>query len=73
MKNLYRRIAVASGSVAAMVATGAANAAGGPDFTTITSSVDASTAIAAIVAMGIVIAGPGFAKWATKKVAGFFG
>ncbi|WP_454763092.1 hypothetical protein [Cupriavidus campinensis] len=54
-----------------MAATGA-NAAG-IDFSTITSGVDSSTVVTAIVAMGVVLALPGFAKWATKKVAGFFG
>ncbi len=70
-KNLARRIAIASGSAAALAATGA-NATG-IDFSTITSGVDSSTVVTAIVAMGVVLALPGFAKWATKKVAGFFG
>ncbi|HEY8329023.1 MAG TPA: capsid protein [Rhodanobacter sp.] len=34
---------------------------------------DSSTAITALVGAGVILAGVGFAKWATKKVARFFG
>ncbi|URL60334.1 capsid protein [Luteibacter flocculans] len=47
--------------------------AAGTDFSSIGAGVDSSTAITAIVAMGVIVVGPGFAKWATKKVATFFG
>lgn len=43
------------------------------DFSTILAGLDSSTAITAVVAAGTILAGVGFAKWATKKVAGFFG
>ncbi|MFA5976589.1 MAG: capsid protein [Elusimicrobiota bacterium] len=34
---------------------------------------DTSTAITAVIGAGVLLAGVGFAKWATKKVARFFG
>jgi hypothetical protein len=58
---------------------GAASVAGanafavGTDYSGILSGLDTSTAITAIVAAGALLAGVGFAKWATKKVARFFG
>jgi hypothetical protein len=39
----------------------------------ILSGLDTSTAITAVIAAGTLLAGLGFAKWATKKVARFFG
>ena len=59
-------------AAAAAVGAGAAGAAG-IDFTTMTGSVDASTVITALVAFGAIYLGPGFAKWAVKKVSTFFG
>jgi len=43
------------------------------DYSSILAGLDTSTAITAIVGAGVIIAGVGFAKWATKKVARFFG
>lgn len=43
------------------------------DFGDILTGLSATTAVAAIVAAGAIMAVPGFAKWATKKVARFFG
>lgn len=43
------------------------------DYSSILSGLDTSTAITAIVGAGVIVAGVGFAKWATKKVARFFG
>ncbi|THD06475.1 capsid protein [Rhodanobacter lindaniclasticus] len=45
----------------------------GTDYSSILSGLDTSTAITAIVGAGVIVAGVGFAKWATKKVARFFG
>jgi hypothetical protein len=42
------------------------------DFSGILSSIDSTTAVTAIVAAGAIMALPGFARWATRKVAGFF-
>lgn len=64
-----------SALVAALLA-GAANAqAAGTtvDTSGVLAGIDASTVIASIVAVGAIYAGPGFAKWAVKKVASFFG
>lgn len=43
------------------------------DFSEILDGLSTTTAVAAIVAAGAIMALPGFAKWATKKVAKFFG
>lgn len=43
------------------------------DYSSILTGLDTSTAIAAIIAAGAILAGVGFAKWATKKVGRFFG
>lgn len=64
---------IQGGLVAAGVLVASAANAAAPDFSSITSGVDSSTVVTAIVAMGVILALPGFAKWATKKVAGFFG
>jgi predicted phage tail protein len=47
--------------------------AAGTDFSSLTSAVDASTIVTAIVAMGAVMILPGVAKWGVRKIAGFFG
>lgn len=47
--------------------------AAGMDFSSITSGVDTSTIVTAIIAMGAVMMLPGVAKWAAKKLATFFG
>lgn len=43
------------------------------DYSSILTGLDSSTAITAIIGAGVILAGVGFAKWATKKVARFFG
>lgn len=43
------------------------------DFSTILTGLDSTTAVTAIIGAGVILAGVGFAKWATKKVARFFG
>lgn len=48
-------------------------AAVGPDFSSILTGLDASTAITAVLAAAVIIAGVGFAIWGGKKVAAFFG
>lgn len=45
----------------------------GTDYSSILAGLDTSTAITAIVGAGVILAGVGFAKWATKKVGRFFG
>lgn len=67
--------AVAKGATVAgaLVSGGAFAQSTGADYSSILSGLDTSTAIAAIVGAGVILAGVGFAKWATKKVARFFG
>lgn len=43
------------------------------DFSTILTGLDSATAVTAILGAGAILAAPGFAKWAVKKVAGIFG
>ena len=43
------------------------------DFSGILTDLDTTTAVAAIVGAAALIAAVGFAGWASKKVAGFFG
>ncbi len=49
-----------------------ANAAGGLDFTAITSAVDATTIVAAISAIAAIKVLPNVAKWGYNKVIGWF-
>lgn len=53
--------------------TAFAQTASGGDYGNILSGLDTTAAITAIIAAGALLAGVGFAKWATKKVARFFG
>lgn len=43
------------------------------DFSGVLAGLDSATAVAAIIGAGVIIVGPGFAKWATRKVASLFG
>ncbi len=43
------------------------------DFSDILTGLSTTTAVTAVIAAGALIAVVGFAKWATKKVASFFG
>ncbi|QWE95022.1 MULTISPECIES: hypothetical protein [unclassified Cupriavidus] len=69
-KALLQRLVVLS----TLAAAGAANAAGtGVDASGVLSGIDSSSVVTAIVAAGAIMALPGFAKWAIKKTASFFG
>lgn len=71
MMNKYAKsAAVAVGSAGSLLA-GSAMAV--DDYSTILTGLDSSTAITAVIGAGVILAGVGFAKWATKKVARFFG
>ncbi|WP_247539180.1 hypothetical protein [Ralstonia pseudosolanacearum] len=70
---MKKQLQAAVAAAAAVVATGASAAATTIDFTNMTGSVDASTVITALVAFGAIYLGPGFSKWAVKKVSTFFG
>lgn len=52
---------------------GAAFAQTSTAYSSILSGLDTSSAVAAIIGAGTLLAAVGFAKWATKKVARFFG
>lgn len=52
--------------------SGSAMAAAG-DYSSIGAGIDSTDVVAGLLAFGAIYVGPGFAKWATKKVAGFFG
>ena len=65
--------AVAALVAGSAVSGGAAFAQTSTDYSSILSGLDTSKAIAAIIGAGVLLAGVGFAKWATKKVARFFG
>jgi uncharacterized membrane-anchored protein len=43
------------------------------DFGSVLDGLSTGTAVTAVIAAGALIALVGFAKWATKKVASFFG
>lgn len=60
-----------------LVALGLASAsalsmATAPDYSPIGAGIDVTTVVAAIIAMGVIKAGPNVAKWATNKLASFF-
>lgn len=44
----------------------------GVDYSGITAAVDVSTVATAIVAMGALMVAPNVARWAVRKLAGFF-
>lgn len=66
-----KKLAGAAAVTSATLAGSAMAAAG--DYTGIGAGIDVSEVIAGLIAFGAIYVGPGFAKWATKKVAGFFG
>jgi hypothetical protein len=66
-----KKLAVA-GTVTAATLSGTAMAAAG-DYSSIGAGIDTADVIAGILAFGVIKVGPGFARWATNKVAGFFG
>jgi hypothetical protein len=68
------KVMAGAAAVGSLVAGGAmAQTAAATSYSSILSGLDTSTAITAIVGAGVLLAGVGFAKWATKKVARFFG
>lgn len=58
---------VVSGLILASVANATA-----VDYSGITAAVDVSTVATAIVAMGALMVAPNVARWAVRKLAGFF-
>lgn len=72
LRNMVKKGASAVAASGAMVG-GLAMAQTTTDYSSILTGLDTSTAITAIVAAGAILAGVGFAKWATKKVGRFFG
>ena len=64
---------LAAGAAVAVAAGGAMAQTSPTGYSAILSGLDTSTAITAIIGAGALLAGVGFAKWATKKVARFFG
>ena len=72
MRNKLKSVVLA-GAVASSVVAGAASAQAAGAYDGILSGLDTGAAITAIIAAGALLAGVGFAKWATKKVARFFG
>lgn len=61
-----------SAIVAGLVASSVSQAAG-LDLTPITAAVDVGTISVAIIALAAIMMGPNVAKWAGRKLAGFFG
>jgi hypothetical protein len=59
--------------IAGSLVAGAASAQTATTYSSILTGLDTSTAITAVIGAGVLLAGVGFAKWATKKVARFFG
>lgn len=73
--NLSKMKAAAMALLGGTALTGSAAfaQATGNDYSGILSGLSTATAITAIISAGALLAGVGFAKWATKKVARFFG
>lgn len=69
--NKYVKSAAGAVGVAGSLLAGSAMAV--DDYSSILTGLDSSTAITAVIGAGVILAGVGFAKWATKKVARFFG
>ena len=68
------KVMAGTAAVGSLLAGGAmAQTATATSYSSILSGLDTSTAITAIIGAGALLAGVGFAKWATKKVARFFG
>lgn len=78
LNNAKNAIVLNGKKIATAVTVGGSMLAGsamaaGDDYSGVLTGLDSTTVVTALVAAGAVYAGPGFAKWATKKVAGFFG
>ena len=72
MRAYLRAILVAGTALGVAGAAMAQTTTSGIDFSSMTGAVSATAVVAALVAMGVVKIGPGFAKWALNKVAAFF-
>ena len=75
-----RKLKLSNIKAAAMPLLGATPVTGGrafaqtsADYSTILSGLDTSKAVLAIIGLGTLLAGGGFAKWGSKKVARCFG
>jgi hypothetical protein len=71
MNNKAKTLLVAA--MVSMASVGGSAFAVGDDYSSILTGLDTSTAVTAVIGAGVLLAGVGFAKWATKKVARFFG
>jgi hypothetical protein len=69
----YLRSIGASAAVAAAFMAAPSFAQTGNSYGDILTGLDSATAVTAVIGAGALLAGVGFAKWATKKVATFFG
>ena len=66
------KVGAALAGVGSMAGAAMAQSAGS-DYSSILTGLDVSTAVTAVISAGALLAAVGFAKWATKKVARFFG
>lgn len=73
VRNMLLKYGPRLAAVGSLVAVPAFAQTTGNDYSSILTGLDSSTAITAIIGAGVILAGVGFAKWATKKVARFFG
>lgn len=73
IKNMKSKLVLLASALAMSASMGASAQSTGTDYGTILAGLDNSTAIAAVIGAGVLLAGVGFAKWGTKKVATFFG
>lgn len=73
MNKFARIVRNNKGAVAlvALISGVPAFAAGGPDFSTLTASVDFSTVVTALLAIAALMMLPKVASWGAKKVMGF--
>ena len=69
---MSNKIATSLLKIAAIGSLAAPVLATGTDYSSITSAVGVTTVAAAIVAMGALMVGPNVARWAVRKLAGFF-
>jgi hypothetical protein len=67
-----KNLAVQAGAAALGLLVAGAASATATDYSSVTSGVDASTIVLAIVAMGAIMILPNVAKWGVKKLATFF-
>ncbi|NMV38267.1 hypothetical protein [Ralstonia insidiosa] len=69
---LAQKVGVAAALAVLGTEAAMAQSSGTIDFSTMTAAVSATAVVAALVSMGVVKIGPGFARWALNKVASFF-